>query len=278
MPKCLPGCTCGRHSRAAFDRKPCPPGCDCGKHKGPGSRKCEPGCTCSRHGRGACAPGCTCGKHISEGKSHPHAADCGCPSHNRPKLSGEERRRRKRVSKRLHYRNNTAKELARHASYRAENLEKRREMERNSARKIRAADPPRFQAIDRSRRHGLRAGQFEALWEAQGGRCCYCEQPLPREGASSRAVIDHDHTCCGPKRSCDACRRGLACNNCNVIVGMAYDDPDRLEIMAANLRAIAAATRERINGRPVQEELPINVARLRRKESALWLVWRRSRA
>ena len=231
------------------------------------SGKCAPGCTCGRHQRGSCAPGCTCGKHSPFGKATAVKCPegCTCGRHSRLRISKEEENRRARAR----YRENIDKELSRGTRYREENREKVRETARESKRKSRAANPVQHREFDRKRRHGLRSDQFSALWEAQGGLCCYCSQPLPREGGPGKVVIDHDHTCCGPRGSCDFCRRGLACNNCNVIVGMAYDDPERLEIIAANLRTIAAATRERLASRPVQEELPINVAPLRRrKESA----------
>lgn len=174
--------------------------------------------------------------------------------------------RRRRESGRAYRQENVEKERQRCASYREENLEKVRAADRKSHVNRRADNPGKYRAADRKRRHGLHPDQFEALWEAQGGLCCYCEEPLPREG---KVVVDHDHTCCGPRGSCSFCRRGLACNNCNVIVGMAHDKPDQLEVIAANLRAIIAETRERLAAKPVQEELPINVAPLRRrKESA----------
>ena len=53
--KCLPGCTCGKHSeevreraRRNFEsaRKPCPLDCTCKKHTQP---RCKPGCKCRRH-------------------------------------------------------------------------------------------------------------------------------------------------------------------------------------------------------------------------------------
>jgi Recombination endonuclease VII len=77
---------------------------------------------------------------------------------------------------------------------------------------------------------------WDAMWTAQGGRCCYCEDLLPID--RQQVHIDHDHTCCPPKRSCAACRRGLACQNCNFVVGNALEDPERLERIAKNLRRL----------------------------------------
>lgn len=82
--------------------------------------------------------------------------------------------------------------------------------------------------------HGMTPEEWDAMWSAQAGRCCYCQDPLP---VNRRQVhIDHDHSCCPPKRSCVLCRRGLSCQNCNFVVGNAGDDPDRLERIASSLR------------------------------------------
>lgn len=68
--------------------------------------------------------------------------------------------------------------------------------------------------------------------EAQDGKCYLCENPLP-----VRQHLDHDHSCCGPKESCEKCRRGLSHPSCNHIIGLANDDPERLYRIAKNLEA-----------------------------------------
>lgn len=81
--------------------------------------------------------------------------------------------------------------------------------------------------------HGMTAADWQAMWDAQAGRCYLCEDPLPdRRGQVS---IDHDHSCCGPAASCARCRRGLACRACNLVAGLAGDDPARLARITANL-------------------------------------------
>lgn len=112
--------------------------------------------------------------------------------------------------------------------------------------------------------HGMRPEDRAAMVTAQEGRCCYCERPL---GSDPHEVhIDHDHSCtCGPANSCTACRRGLACRDCNVLIGHAGDDPDRLDRIAANFRLLTAGSRERIAGSAPQEELPIDIRRARRE-------------
>jgi len=78
------------------------------------------------------------------------------------------------------------------------------------------------------RRHGMTPAEKAAIVEAQGG-CALCgtQRPGPKGW-----VVDHDHTCCGPVRSCEKCRRGVLCLNCNTALGMARDDPELLRRMA----------------------------------------------
>ena len=114
--------------------------------------------------------------------------------------------------------------------------EKRRAKENDRVRGQR--DPERARAYNLRAQHGMSLQEWDAMWRAQDGRCCYCEQTLPAE--PRQVHIDHDHRCCPPKRSCILCRRGLACQNCNFVVGNAGDDPDRLELIARNLRRLRA--------------------------------------
>jgi hypothetical protein len=60
--------------------------------------------------------------------------------------------------------------------------------------------------------------------------------------------------------SCARCRRGLAHNNCNVIVGMAGEDWDLLAAIALKGRELAGQVRQSIERSPVQAELPLSIA------------------
>lgn len=80
------------------------------------------------------------------------------------------------------------------------------------------------------RAHKLRRTDWEQLLEAQGGCCYLCGDEM------AEPVIDHDHRCCPAGKSCSACRRGLACRSCNLVIGNAYDDPERLIKIAYSLR------------------------------------------
>ena len=92
-------------------------------------------------------------------------------------------------------------------------------------------------------RHGDRAEQ----WAAQDGQCYLCGDPLP-DGNGNQTVMDHDHSCCPGKKSCAACRRGLACSSCNAAIGYARDDPARLRRIAGNLEMAKASVAARRSG------------------------------
>lgn len=95
------------------------------------------------------------------------------------------------------------------------------------------------------------------MHDAQQGLCYLCGDPLPHD--RHFLAIDHDHRCCPPKSSCARCRRGLTCHGCNVLIGHAQDDPQRLRRIADNLEAAIAAAGERI-----ARESPVAVTRWQR--------------
>jgi len=88
---------------------------------------------------------------------------------------------------------------------------------------------------------GIRA----RLWAEQDGRCYLCGDEM---GPARMAVIEHDHRCCPAGRSCQVCRRGLACDRCNWIVGYVQDDADLLERIAGNLRTAVDTVTRRLAG------------------------------
>lgn len=61
---------------------------------------------------------------------------------------------------------------------------------------------------------------YDALYEAQGGRCAVCQWAT---GKTRRLSVDHDHKCCSGKSSCGLCVRGLLCRPCNTLLGRARD-------------------------------------------------------
>lgn len=83
--------------------------------------------------------------------------------------------------------------------------------------------------------HGMTELDYARMLVAQDGRCAGCNRAAPVRGKALN--IDHDHRC-HPQggRSCERCRRGLLCAECNRALGLAYDDPETLERLAAYLR------------------------------------------
>lgn len=89
------------------------------------------------------------------------------------------------------------------------------------------------------RRHGISQSQRDQLALEQGGcAVCGCTDP-----GSKGWVVDHDHSCCGPHRSCEQCRRGIVCHRCNMVLGLVRDDADLLVSLADYLRAKRYANR-----------------------------------
>lgn len=121
---------------------------------------------------------------------------------------------------------------------------KRREQRRVYDAAHRAEINARGVHAKRKYRHGMRAEDFARMVADQDGRCYLCGDELPDD--PQKVHIDHDHTCCPDGKSCPACRRGLACRDCNHIIGLAHDDPDRLRRIADALRIARRAAAPRI--------------------------------
>jgi len=160
--------------------------------------------------------------------------------------------------------------------YRAKNLEKRRAQDRERQRQRRKANPEKMKEIQhnayqrakernggvnpwlssaRKWRHGSdHEEMWAAFWEAQDGKCYLCGEPLNTESHYG-VQVDHDHTCCPKNRTCPYCRRGLACDRCNKLIGIARDDPDLLRRIADNLEPVLLATRARIATKQQQDTL-----------------------
>ena len=111
-----------------------------------------------------------------------------------------------------------------------------------AARRWREANPGRRgrlrnEAADLKYMYGITPEQWQAMFNAQGGCCYLCGEPLDVE-AKGRGVgitIDHDHSCCRGRRSCGTCVRGLACFPCNAGIGNFGDDPERMRRVADSL-------------------------------------------
>lgn len=72
-------------------------------------------------------------------------------------------------------------------------------------------------------RYGITQADYDALLDAQRGRCAGCGEK-PRGGGRANAnrllFVDHDHE--------TGAIRGLLCQPCNAIVGLAYERPATL--------------------------------------------------
>lgn len=82
------------------------------------------------------------------------------------------------------------------------------------------------------KRHELTAGDYQAMFDAQGGRCCICRSnrfDAGRKGHSPYRFLRIDHC-----HETDKVR-GLLCDKCNLGLGNFNDDPQWLRAAAAYL-------------------------------------------
>lgn len=90
----------------------------------------------------------------------------------------------------------------------------------------------------------IRLNDYRQMVVLQGGVCAICRKP-PKEG--QRLCVDHDHACCPRERCCGECIRGLLCMKCNMLLGHAEDNTERLDSAKEYLR-LYARTSESIPG------------------------------
>lgn len=84
-------------------------------------------------------------------------------------------------------------------------VEKKRQSANSHARRVKAV-------------YGLEPGQYDLLYEGQGGRCWICQRAT---GKSKRLAVDHDHV--------TGEVRGLLCGPCNSMLAHARDNPAMFE-------------------------------------------------
>lgn len=90
----------------------------------------------------------------------------------------------------------------------------------------------------RLREMGLTLDRYEELLKEQNFLCKTCKLPETRISKNAEVYqfnIDHDHSCCAGQKSCGKCVRGLLCYSCNVILGHARDNAERLRSLASYL-------------------------------------------
>ena len=98
---------------------------------------------------------------------------------------------------------------------------------------LRLPDEAAFRAtrrVDRRGKHGLSAHELDLLVQSQRYRCASCGDGLPDTGWH----VDHDHALAATHhhpvtQGCRYCVRGIVCRACNLMLGEARDEPERLQ-------------------------------------------------
>ena len=140
-----------------------------------------------------------------------------------------------RKAKREYYYRNRQRENARMKQWREDNGERARA----TARVYRRARPEVGRLANMRHRHGpLIHIWWAKTWEQQSGACCYCHESFT---STDVIVIDHDHRCCPSQSSCSNCRRGLAHTDCNIVIGIAREDPNLLHQIANSLEEMLSS-------------------------------------
>lgn len=83
----------------------------------------------------------------------------------------------------------------------------------------------------------LAPGEYDALYEAQGGMCYTCGPWTGNRGLSRKLSVDHDHSCCPKPPTCGKCTRGLICSRCNSLIGELGDSAGHILARLERLRA-----------------------------------------
>ena len=116
--------------------------------------------------------------------------------------------------------------LPRHAQFDMKTPEGRRAYEQHR----RETNPAVFRGSDLRKTFGIDLAEYQAKHDAQAGLCAICGQPetATRNGKVKWLAVDHSH-------SGDEHIRDLLCAACNMMLGMAQDDPARLRAAALYL-------------------------------------------
>lgn len=77
------------------------------------------------------------------------------------------------------------------------------------------------------KRYGITVEDYDRMLAEQGGLCATCRRPSTQVHAKSGKLrdlaVDHDHK--------TNAVRGLLCTDCNVVLGLVEDNPDRLRVL-----------------------------------------------
>ena len=78
------------------------------------------------------------------------------------------------------------------------------------------------------KKYGILYDEYLDILKNQNNSCAICKTNFNHMNKNPH--VDHDHSCCNDSaKSCGACVRGLLCNRCNTLLGMARDDIMLLE-------------------------------------------------
>jgi|ERR1035437_2687384 hypothetical protein len=80
-----------------------------------------------------------------------------------------------------------------------------------------------YKKHDLKRHYGMTPESWSIMFEAQGRACAVCKSIFPGRKTGHWST-DHDHT--------TGIVRGILCTGCNVALGQAKDDPQRLRALA----------------------------------------------
>lgn len=119
-----------------------------------------------------------------------------------------------------------------------EKYEALKKLPKTAVQKLRRKD------IDLQKTYRITLLDYEEMLASQGNCCAVCGgQPSGRGKAGARLAVDHAHSCCPGKESCGKCIRGLLCANCNTLIGLGGELPDRLRAAADYLERHTAKTK-----------------------------------
>lgn len=85
------------------------------------------------------------------------------------------------------------------------------------SRKRCADRDPDYHKNNALRKHSMTVETYAEQLRKQGGHCALC--PAVTSNNGDRLSVDHDHSCCDGKYSCEKCHRGLLCSTCNARLG-----------------------------------------------------------
>ncbi len=122
--------------------------------------------------------------------------------------------------------------------WRKNHPERSKQLNRENAARLRAKYPDRITANNRKSKYGVTKEWYDSKKAEQEGKCAICGKPETGSyrGKIKALAIDHSHLCCSGKKSCGKCVRGLLCENCNRLLGMALENIKTLESAIEYLR------------------------------------------